>query len=270
MREKVYSPEHCRVLSLDLKCYFSSKPLHCLLLKLKFIHEQSRSIKNRFFWIQLICTTNYVLFKRVVERVWSKISCIGVKISIFFVKTNILFHILLFDVCCHVYFALQIILFVHISFVVCIKVVSCVCTDRIYVIFIQKGSYLKLKRTRTRLVMFLWVYLRACVCVCVCVYAKEERCDVKNGQQSDFSQFLCKIQSFTSHFHHKSLEINIGKTLTPIERQFSSGPCGNLTTNFDPAFSSESFNGRKRHTTLMLSSAGISRSADIFSQFLLI
>lgn len=35
--------------------------------------------------------------------------------------------------------------------------------------------------------------------------------------------------------------------------------------NFEPAFSSLSFNGRKRHTTLMLSSAAISRSADIFA-----
>lgn len=52
-------------------------------------------------------------------------------------------------------------------------------------------------------------------------------------------------------------------TLTPIVMQFSSGPVGNLTTNFEPAFSSESFNGRKRQTTLMLSSAAISRSAAI-------
>lgn len=51
-----------------------------------------------------------------------------------------------------------------------------------------------------------------------------------------------------------------GSLLTPIDIQFSSCPCGNFTTNFDPARSSESFNGRKRHTTLMLSSAGISRS----------
>lgn len=51
--------------------------------------------------------------------------------------------------------------------------------------------------------------------------------------------------------------------LTPIERQFSSGPVGNFTINLDPARSSLSFSGRKRHTTLMLSSAGISRSPDI-------
>lgn len=33
--------------------------------------------------------------------------------------------------------------------------------------------------------------------------------------------------------------------------------------NFEPAFSSESFNGRKRQTTLMLSTAAISLSAAI-------
>lgn len=48
-------------------------------------------------------------------------------------------------------------------------------------------------------------------------------------------------------------EINI---LTPMDRQFSSPLLGNLTTNLDPAFSSLSFRGRKRHTTLILSSAG--------------
>lgn len=34
----------------------------------------------------------------------------------------------------------------------------------------------------------------------------------------------------------------------------SSEPSGNLTMNFDPALSSESFSGRKRQTTLMLHS----------------
>jgi len=53
--------------------------------------------------------------------------------------------------------------------------------------------------------------------------------------------------------------------LTPIVMQFSSGPVGNLTTNLDPAFSSESFRGRKRQTTLILSSAAISLSAAIVS-----
>jgi hypothetical protein len=48
--------------------------------------------------------------------------------------------------------------------------------------------------------------------------------------------------------------------LTPIDIQFSSCPCGNFTTNFEPAFSSESFKGRNRQTTLIESSAGISRS----------
>lgn len=43
--------------------------------------------------------------------------------------------------------------------------------------------------------------------------------------------------------------------------QFSSGPVGNFTMNFEPAFSSESLRGRKRHTTLILSSAAISLSA---------
>lgn len=48
--------------------------------------------------------------------------------------------------------------------------------------------------------------------------------------------------------------------------QLSSGPEGNLTINLDPAFSSESFSGRNRQTTLMLSSAAISRSAAIFKK----
>lgn len=55
------------------------------------------------------------------------------------------------------------------------------------------------------------------------------------------------------------------RVLTAIEMQLSSLPEGNLTTNLDPAFSSESLRGRNRHTTLMLSSAAISRSPDIFS-----
>lgn len=42
--------------------------------------------------------------------------------------------------------------------------------------------------------------------------------------------------------------------------QFSSFPEGNLTMNFDPAFSSESLRGRNLQTTLILSSAGISLS----------
>lgn len=53
--------------------------------------------------------------------------------------------------------------------------------------------------------------------------------------------------------------------LTAIDIQFSSWVFGNFTITFDPAFSSLSFSGRKRHTTLMLSSAAISRSADIFN-----
>lgn len=40
---------------------------------------------------------------------------------------------------------------------------------------------------------------------------------------------------------------------TPIDTQFSSV---NLATNLEPAFSSASFSGLNRHTTLMLSSAG--------------
>lgn len=46
--------------------------------------------------------------------------------------------------------------------------------------------------------------------------------------------------------------------------QLSSDPDGNFTINLEPAFSSESFSGRNRHTTRMLSSAAISRSAAIF------
>lgn len=52
--------------------------------------------------------------------------------------------------------------------------------------------------------------------------------------------------------------------LTPMEMQFSSPPEGNFTINLDPAFSSESLRGLKRQTTLMLSSAAISLSPDIF------
>lgn len=55
--------------------------------------------------------------------------------------------------------------------------------------------------------------------------------------------------------------------LTAIDIQFSSWLFGNLTMNFEPAFSSLSFSGRKRHTTRILSSAAISRSADIFNYF---
>lgn len=51
--------------------------------------------------------------------------------------------------------------------------------------------------------------------------------------------------------------------LTPIDMQFSSGPDGNLTMNFDPAFSSESFKGLNLQTTLMLSSAAISLSRSV-------
>lgn len=58
--------------------------------------------------------------------------------------------------------------------------------------------------------------------------------------------------------------------LTPIDIQFSSAVFGNLTITLDPAFSSLSFSGRKRHTTLMLSSAAISRSADIFNYHTLV
>jgi hypothetical protein len=66
-----------------------------------------------------------------------------------------------------------------------------------------------------------------------------------------------------SHFSDRPTGNSTELVLTAIDRQFSSGPDGNLTTNFEPAFSSLSFKGRKRHTTLMESSAGISRSPDI-------
>jgi len=42
--------------------------------------------------------------------------------------------------------------------------------------------------------------------------------------------------------------------------QLSSPPDGNFTMNFEPAFSSELFKGLNLHTTLMQSSAAISRS----------
>jgi hypothetical protein len=45
--------------------------------------------------------------------------------------------------------------------------------------------------------------------------------------------------------------------------QFSSPPDGNLTMNLEPAFSSESLSGRNLQTTLMLSSAAISRSLGV-------
>lgn len=48
-----------------------------------------------------------------------------------------------------------------------------------------------------------------------------------------------------------------------MEIQFSSALLGNLTMNLEPALSSLSLRGRKRQTTLILSSAGISRSADM-------
>ena len=51
------------------------------------------------------------------------------------------------------------------------------------------------------------------------------------------------------------------KFLTPIETMLSSGPEGNLTMNFEPVFSSESFNGLKRQMTLMESSVGSSFSS---------
>lgn len=52
-----------------------------------------------------------------------------------------------------------------------------------------------------------------------------------------------------------------------MDMQFSSDPDGNLTMNFDPAFSSELFNGLNRQTTLILSSAAISRSPDMITYF---
>ncbi|KYQ49758.1 hypothetical protein ALC60_11160 [Trachymyrmex zeteki] len=48
-----------------------------------------------------------------------------------------------------------------------------------------------------------------------------------------------------------------------MEMQFSSPPDGNFTMNLEPAFSSESFSGRNLQTTLMLSSAAISRSLGV-------
>lgn len=48
-----------------------------------------------------------------------------------------------------------------------------------------------------------------------------------------------------------------------MEMQLSSAPDGNLTMNLEPAFSSESLSGRNLQTTLMLSSAAISRSLGV-------
>lgn len=48
-----------------------------------------------------------------------------------------------------------------------------------------------------------------------------------------------------------------------MEMQLSSDPEGNLTMNLEPAFSSESLSGRNLQTTLMLSSAAISRSLGV-------
>lgn len=60
----------------------------------------------------------------------------------------------------------------------------------------------------------------------------------------------------------KSMKIRKNQPLlTAMVIQFSSCPCGNFTTNLEPALSSESFSGRNLQTTLILSSAGISRSA---------
>lgn len=53
---------------------------------------------------------------------------------------------------------------------------------------------------------------------------------------------------------------------TPKLMHWSSLPGGNLTMNFDPALSSASFKGRKRHTTRILSSPGASLSADMITQ----
>lgn len=75
------------------------------------------------------------------------------------------------------------------------------------------------------------------------------------------STYNMNCQCSVVYIHSK---IN-NSALTPIDIQFSSAVFGNLTITLDPAFSSLSFSGRKRHTTLMLSSAAISRSADIFN-----
>lgn len=75
--------------------------------------------------------------------------------------------------------------------------------------------------------------------------------------------YLCKSYE-TLRKYEGTTRVTMAKirlTLTPIVMQFSSGPVGNFTTNLEPAFSSESFSGRKRQTTLILSSAAISLSA---------
>lgn len=59
------------------------------------------------------------------------------------------------------------------------------------------------------------------------------------------------------------VHVRVGAPHTPMEMQFSSPPDGNLTMNLEPAFSSESFSGRNLQTTLMLSSAAISRSLGV-------
>lgn len=72
------------------------------------------------------------------------------------------------------------------------------------------------------------------------------------------------------YINHKNVQVTWRlKLLTLIDRQFFSWEFGNFTiTFFDPALSSLSFRGRKRHTTRILSSA-ILRSADMFNHIVL-
>lgn len=86
-----------------------------------------------------------------------------------------------------------------------------------------------------------WRHRQKFVIVCVCVY---------------------NLVRFVKFYICLCILYIIG-LITAMDMQFSSTLFGNLTTNFEPALSSLSLSGRKRQTTLMLSSAGISRSADI-------
>lgn len=72
------------------------------------------------------------------------------------------------------------------------------------------------------------------------------------------------VATYHSHINLSHSFYRNSFLLTAIDIQFSSAVFGNFTITFDPAFSSLSFSGRKRHTTRMLSSAAISRSADMF------
>lgn len=101
--------------------------------------------------------------------------------------------------------------------------------------------------------------------LCCRALSRDDTSTIRNTNEECSHQFFFFFYvRFCTGITSRDVERNWSNKLTAIDMQFSSWLFGNFTMNFELAFSSLSFNGRKRHTTLMLSSAAISRSADIF------